>query len=114
MPEHTDDLRNVNEGDSVTIHTTEGETYHEVECSLREVHNADPRSGEVRETTLWAFTVGDEDLTASIVEGLRSSPDDPEFPVHKEANLGVIGKADGWTPKGYIESVEIHGPRLEA
>lgn len=107
MPEHTDDLRNVNEGDSVTIHTTSGETFHEVTCTLRKKRNADPRSGEVRETTLWSFTVDGDDLTVSITDGLRSSPDDPEFPVHKEAHLGTIGKADGWMPKGYIETVEI-------
>lgn len=111
--EHTADLYNVNEGDSVTIHTTEGETFDEVTCSLREVHYADERSGEIRETILWSFNVGDKDLTASITDGLKSSPDGPDFPIHKEMALGVIGKADGWVSKGFIESVEIHGPKLE-
>lgn len=109
---HSEDLRNVNEGDSVTIelaHPTNGRTYHEVLCAMREVHHADPRSGEIRETTLWSFNVGDKDLTVSITDGLKSSPDDPEFPLHKEASLGEIGKADGWVSMGYIESVEIHG-----
>lgn len=114
MEKHTDDLRNVNQGDSVTITTTEGHTYHEILCAMREVHNADPRSGEIRETTLWSFNVDDKDLTVSITNGLRSSEDDPEFPLHKEAHLGEIGKADGWVPMGYIESVQIHGPQLES
>lgn len=110
---HTDDLRNVREGDTVTVTTTEGETFDEVECAFREVHHADPRSGEIRETTLWSFDVGDKDLTVSIVEGLKSSEDDPDFPLHKGSSLGVIGKADGWTPKGHFESLQIHG-KMEA
>ncbi len=54
MEEHTEDLRNVREGDTLDITTTEGETF-EAECTDRQVQHADPRSGEVRETTIWTF-----------------------------------------------------------
>jgi len=111
---HTDDLRNVNEGDSVTIHTTDGHTFNEVECDMRQRQNADPRSGEVRETHLWSFNVGDKDLTVSIIDGLKSHPEQDPFPRHKSASLGHIGETDGWETVGYIETVEIHGPRLES
>lgn len=102
MQEHTDDLRNVNKGDEVTITTSEGETI-EGGCVSRETQRADPRTGEVRETTIWMFD--DENnartLCVNITDGLRSSPDDPEFPQHSEL----------WDPvaeenAGYIESLK--------
>ena len=104
---HTDDLRNVREGDTVEITTTEGETF-EAECTERQVSNADPRTGEVRETTLWLFDAVEYLPTVSITEGLKSSPDDPDFPLHKEA----------WDRQqertmGYIKSLKIYGD-LEA
>lgn len=98
--QHTDDLRNVNEGDTVTIRTTEGETFHEVECLFRRVQQADPRSGEVRETTIWRFDTPHGEAAASILDGLRSSPNDPEFPQHSE-----LWNLDEGCAMGFIESV---------
>jgi hypothetical protein len=105
---HTDDLRNVTDGDSVTLHTTEGETF-DVECNYHSVDNADPRSGEVRETKTWIFqNQAGEEICAAITDGLRSSPDDPEFPQHSQLWDSTAGEN-----LGYIESLSIHG-KMEA
>ena len=106
--QHTSELRDVSQGDSVTIHTTEGQTFNEIECDMHQRLNADPRSGEVRETHLWAFTVAEADLTVSIIDGLKSHPEQDPFPRHKPASLGKRGNYDGWEQLGYIESIEIH------
>jgi hypothetical protein len=111
---HTEDLRNVHETDVVTIETTTGRRFAEVECVSCQTQQADTRSGEVRETIIWRFDVNGRDLVASIVDGLKSSPDDPDFPVHKEASLGNVGEYDGWVNLGYFETVEIHGISIEA
>jgi hypothetical protein len=105
---HTDDLRNVNENDHVTITTSEGETF-DAHCKMRQTQNADPRSGEVRETKLWIFETPHGELAASILDGLKSSPDDPDFPQHSELYNSEEGEN-----YGYVESVQIHGPRLES
>lgn len=105
--QHTDDLRNVNEGDSLHIHTSEGENF-SAECQDVLVQNADPRSGEIRETTIWLFETPKGRLSASILEGLKSSPDDPDFPQHS-----ALYSMDTDGTLGYIESVEIHG-KMEA
>ena len=105
---HTDDLRNVNENDDVTITTTEGETF-DAHCKMRQTQNADPRTGEVRETKIWLFDTPDGEVAASILDGLKSSPDDPDFPQHSA--LYNTGEEESL---GYIESVQIHGPRLES
>jgi hypothetical protein len=108
MPEHTEDIRNIVEGDEVTITTTEGEAF-DAECINRDTQHADPRSGEVRQTTYWKFDTPYGEAAASILEGLKSSPDDRDFPQHSE--LWHMDKGDGM---GYIESVQIHGPDVQA
>jgi hypothetical protein len=105
---HSDDIRNVNEGDEVVLKTTNGDRL-VAECTGVEVQHADPRSGEIRETRLWFFESRSRNPVVSIVDGLRSSDDDPEFPLHKEA----------WDMEkeqniGYIESVEIRGTQVKA
>ena len=112
-PQHSANLRNVNKGDSVTIETTGGRRFREVKCTDFIKKHADPRTGEIRETSLWEFDIsglGDmEVLTVSIVEGLKSSPDDPDFPVHKNGSAGIIGHRDSWESVGHFEEIEIHG-----
>jgi len=105
--EHTADLWNVNEGDHVTIETTEG-TELDATCDLRNVENADPRTGEIRETTIWLFSAGERRPAVAITQGLKSSPDDPEFPIHNKMFDRVHDET-----LGYIETVQIHGPKLE-
>lgn len=102
--EHTEDLRNVWEADWVTITTTEGKTF-EATCTDRSVQHAHPQTGEVRETTIWTFEAEDTEVAASILDGLKSSADDPDFPQHSELWRMEEGEAIG-----YIETVEIHGP----
>ncbi|AGM11578.1 hypothetical protein M199_gp088 [Halogranum tailed virus 1] len=105
---HTDDVRNIAEGDDVTIETTEGDTLN-MTCSDIEKHNADPRTGEVRETTIWHFDLNGEEVVLSRVEGLRSSPSDPEFPVDKTIwHCGLENNL------GYAATVQIHGPDVQA
>ena len=103
VEEHTADLRNVNENDTVVLETTEGEHF-EATCTSRERQNADPRSGEIRETHIWLFDAVEYQPAISITDGLKSSPDDPDFPVHKE----VYDRQQEGT-MGYVESVEIMG-----
>ena len=125
MTENTADLRNVVEGDTVTIETTEGHTF-EAECVSYEKQHADPRSGEVRETNVWQFE-GDRNVAVSFTDGLKSSPDDPEFetrdnesphscasqscsaqfPVHNE-----VWDSDEEESIGYIESLTIAGAKV--
>lgn len=102
--EHTDDLRNVREGDTVVITPEQGEAF-SCECTDYSVENADPRSGEIRETKIWEFTNVDVKLYASILDGLRSSEDDPEFPQHSE-----LWDASLERNLGYIEKLTIRGP----
>lgn len=105
---HTADLRNVCEDDHVTLTTSEGETF-EATCTHYLINNADPRSGEVRETTIWRFETPWGHAAATITDGLRSAEDDPDFPQHSE--LWHLDEGDGM---GYITTVEIHGPKLDA
>ena len=99
MTEHTADLRNVVEGDSVTIETRGGDTF-DVECFFHQQQQADPRSGEVRETNIWRLKNENRLLAVSITDGLKSSPDDPDFPIHNE-----VWDEDEEVGLGYIESV---------
>ena len=125
MPENTADLRNVVEGDTVTIETTEGARFL-AECVFYEKQHADPRSGLVRETNLWQFE-GDRNVAVSFTDGLKSSPDDPEFPVHNEmwdcdlhrgeghecsASERGSTNSDEEESIGYIESLTIAGAKV--
>jgi hypothetical protein len=103
MEKHSDDLHDVSEGDEVTI-TPAGGTTMAGECVSRSTQHADPRSGEVRETESWEFVVdGDRTVFATVTNGLKSSPDDPDFPIHSEM---YDPNAD--ESLGYIEKVQIH------
>ena len=106
MPEHTADLRNVSEGDTVTLELSNGETL-VVECFFYQNQHADPRSGEVRETNIWRFKNDDRLLAVSITDGLKSSPDDPDFPIHNE-----VWDEDEETGLGYIESLTLMGAEV--
>jgi hypothetical protein len=102
MDEHTADLRNVKAGDDVTIHTDTGNTFRNLTVTGCSTSHASEGSGEVRETTIWTF---DGNIHCSIIDGLRSSPDDHKFPIHTRLYDSQADEAIG-----YIESVEIHGP----
>jgi len=101
--EHTDDLRNVREEDDLTITTSLDEKYL-VECIFYDMSQADPRSGKVRETRMWEFVGNGRTLRASVVDGLKSSEDDPDFPVHNE-----VWEQESEESIGYITDVQIHG-----
>ena len=106
MTENTADLRNVVEGDIVEIVTSEGEVF-EAECTDFQVQHADSRSGEVRETRLWLFDAVEYQPSVSITDGLKSSPDDPDFPIHNE-----IWDRQQEGTMGYIESLTIAGAKV--
>jgi len=98
---HTDDLHDVTSDDKVTITTSEGVTF-SAECTERSMEVAPPQTGEVRETQRWHFVASNGDsVVAQIVNGLKSKPDDPDFPIHDEA-----WNMDGEYGMGYITSVE--------
>jgi hypothetical protein len=109
MEEHCADLRNVTEGDSVTIETSDGHRFTESECITYQNSQAAPETAEVRNSKLWEFRVSDNKrLVASITDGLKSSASDGEFPMHKEASLGESSQTTEREGVGYISSVEIH------
>jgi hypothetical protein len=96
MEEHSDDLKGVHEGDDVTLVNDVG-TEFTAECMERTKEHAAPETGEIRETTIWTFGIGSNMVHATIMDGLKSSPDDPDFPKHTalyvprtEENLGYI------------------------
>lgn len=101
--QHTDDLRNVQEGDDVTIETTEGEVY-DLTCVTYQNNGADPRTGEIRETRLWVFEGPGIELGASITDGLKGAADQPDFPIH----MALTNPHDK-EEYGYVEDVKIHG-----
>jgi len=105
---HPDDIRNIAEGDEVIIETTSGDTL-DMTCTEIDKSNADPRTGEVRETTMWFFDLGGEEVVFSRVEGLRSSESDPEFPVDKP-----VWNIDQEMGYGYVESLKILGANVQA
>jgi len=100
---HTEDLRNVQEGDTVEIVTSEYEAF-EAKCVETEVHSADPRTGVVRETRIWHFDAVEHQPVVTIIDGLRSSPDDPEFPLHK-----AMWDSQQEGSMGYIKDLTIYG-----
>jgi hypothetical protein len=114
--EHDGAIRGVYEENGVTLHLSNGETI-EAECIHRSRNSADERSGEIRTTYVWTFDIANSDrlATVSIVDGLRSSEDDPEFPVHKKLSTTDKLARDGdWQKQGYITTVENHAaPEVE-
>jgi len=104
MESHTDDLRNVNQGDSVTFETTDGETLHGF-CDERTTHRASEESGEVRKTTLWTFMFDDisGEVSCTITDGLKSWPPDGDFPQYTE-----LWDCKEQETLGYISNVQIH------
>jgi len=102
MGEHTDTLRQVEKGDNVTITTTLDETY-DFTCEMHDVQKADPRTGEIRETHIWQFNNPTRRISATITDGLKSSPDDPDFPIHSE-----VYEFESDASIGYIDKLEIH------
>lgn len=108
MDQHTADLWNVNEGDELHIYTSEGENF-SATCTSRERQHADERTGEVRRTTIWVFDTAKGELAATILQGLRSSEDDGEFPQHSQ--LWAMEREEGL---GYIEDIRLAGQPPEA
>ena len=84
-PQHSADLRNMKEGDGVTFTTSDGETYNAT-CTNYDEQHADERSGEVRTTSIWTLDIdgfgGRADV--AIVDGLKSSPEQDDFPRYHE------------------------------
>lgn len=109
MPQdkHTDDLKNVNEGDRVEITTTEGKNI-TVDCIRRCVQRADPRNGKIRETEIWTFQAHGMDgavtLYASILNGHK-----PDLPRHSS-----VWNEDAEVNLGYITDVQIEGQPVES
>lgn len=97
--EHTSDLRSVREGDSVRLTTSEGETF-EAECINYDKQYAHPDTHKVRETNIWVFETPRGKVAVNILDGLKSSPDSPDFPKHSE--LWHLDEDDGM---GYIEEL---------
>jgi len=102
MEEHCDQIRSVSEGDTVTISTTNGNIF-DATCEMKDTQYADPRSGEIRETRIWLFNAVEFMPIVSILDGLKSSPDDPDFPVHKQVYC-----RDTEQSLGFIDRIDIH------
>lgn len=100
MEEHTSELRQIREGDRVSIETTDGESL-EADCtSYEKQHSRNPDI--VRTSFYWYFEFDGEKAVATIVEGLKSSPDEAEYPRHKK-----LFNLSNETGMGYITSIEV-------
>jgi hypothetical protein len=110
MGEHTDDLRNVNQGDSIAIHTSEGERL-TGNCTEFRVHRAAPETGEIRKQSIWTFDFDgvDGDVHAGILDGLKSRAQDDDFPQYSELWSEAAEES-----MGYIEEVSIQSLAQEA
>jgi len=53
---------------------------------------------------MWEFVGNGRTLRASVVDGLKSSEDDPDFPIHNE-----VWEQESEESIGYITDVRIHG-----
>lgn len=100
---HTSSLNDVREGNRISA-TIEGSEVFVADCAEYTEEHADERTGEIRLTKMWIFEDADEDrqLVASILEGLKSSPDDPEFPQHSP-----LWDMDAEETVGYITELNI-------
>lgn len=99
---HAKEVWDIYEGSTVTIETTDGIEF-DATCTSRETEYSDPRSEHIRETTMWEFSAVEWSPVVDIVNGVRSSEDDPEFPLHSE-----LWCTDHEQDLGYIESITIH------
>lgn len=100
---NSEDVRNINEGDTVTLETTEGDTI-TAECYKTVRQNAkDPEI--VRETRQWHFMAQERELMVQIIDGLRRFEDQAPYAHHTPL---CVPEENGES-FGYIESVKIHG-----
>lgn len=106
-PTHSDDIRNINEGDEVVIETTEGHTLDMTCTERRREPSANPEL--VRDNQIWFFDLGEDEVVMSRVDGLRESEDMEPFP-HDKA-IWDMGREMNL---GYAEEVKILGPDVEA
>lgn len=100
---HSADLRNINEGDDVTITTTEGDSFRAT-CTSTERQHADERTGHIKQVDIWTFDTPGGEVAAAITEGLKSSESDVDYPIHS-----ALWNTDEEVGMGYVEGVEIHG-----
>lgn len=100
---HTDDLRNIWEGETVTIKTSEGNHF-DAECTARTTEHAAENTGEVTQTTIWEFDAIEWRPVATITDGLESNAVGG-FPKHS-----ALWCRDQEQNLGYIETVQIYGP----
>jgi len=92
---HTDDLRNVKEGDVLDVETSEGDEFR-MTCTGFNRHN-DPDPDKVREYFNWTFEQEGAEVTIQITEGLRSFEWEEDYPRHtpmydstNDVSLGYI------------------------
>ena len=105
-PPLCDDLRNVNEGDDVTL-TTDDESDLRATCTSRSKRN-DPDPDKVREYTTLRFEQEGAEWLVQITDGLKSFEWEAEYPRHTPLydEYNEVGL-------GYITGVKIHG-KMEA
>jgi len=101
--ENCADVRNIEEGDNVTLETEERTL--DVECTkvVRSSMLCDPEV--VRQTNRWHFDTDERELMVQVVDGLRRFESQEPYPHHSP--LCVF--EEGGESLGYIESVQIHG-----
>lgn len=101
-PTHSDDLTNVNENDTLTVETADGNRI-EITCTNRSVHNS-PDPDLIRETTTWTFDHDGDTLMTKRTEGIAGHPNAGPFP--KDVPLVNTDTDD---TIGFITSVELMG-----
>ena len=101
-PPLCDDLRNVTEGDDVTL-TTDDEGDLRATCISRSKHN-DPDPEKVREYTTLNFEQEGAECIVQITDGLKSFEWETPYPRHTP-----LYDEDNKVTLGYITGVKIHG-----
>lgn len=101
--QNTEDVRNITEGDRVTVETDEEQTF-DLTCDTVETRQAqDPDA--VRETRTWTFyDQRGRKMILQITDGLRRFEWQEEFPHHRPLFDESVEEG-----VGYITNVQIHG-----
>ena len=96
-------IRGIDEGNSITVETTEGRTL-DLTCTRKDKEGpgrAAREAGIIRETTLWHFDYDGDDVYGTIIDGLKEREDMADFPRHK-----ALFNTETETNYGFIKSVE--------
>jgi hypothetical protein len=103
---HTEDLRNVREGDTIDVETSEGDTFRMTCTGYSHNHDQDP--DKVREYRTWDFEQEGAEVVIQITDGLKSFEWETEYRRHTP-----MYDSTSDVSLGYITDLTIYG-QMEA